>query len=246
MKKYKSLLYREWKLSSKHYISRLCLLLMATVLMALVVGFMDATGGGFAVFISYLLVALAAGLISEDNGVFKADINSDWMTYSYALPVTALDKAVTRYILKLITVVLGMIFGILCAMGICAMAKVTLSGNMIMHFFLILDVCLAYDLVTDAVVLRARDAEEFKKMSIISYGVLFGAIFILPELIPSDKLDPVLKAMDGNASPEQVGSLLKPLVESIDKIGVVAIPLMIVLLVVGFAFAWKNFERRGA
>ncbi|MBQ8326050.1 MAG: ABC-2 transporter permease [Lachnospiraceae bacterium] len=246
MKKYKSLLYREWKLSSKHYISRMCLLLMATILMALVVGFMDATGGGFAVFISYLLVALAAGLTSEDNGVFKSDINSDWMTYSYALPITALDKAITRYILKLITVVLGMAFGILCAMGICAMVEVALSSNMIMHFFLILDVCLAYDLVTDALVLRARDTEELKKWSIISYSVMFGAIFVLPEFIPSDELDPILNAMDENASPEQVGSLLKPLIESIDKIGVVAIPLMIVLLVVGFVFAWKNFERRGA
>lgn len=246
MKKYKSLLYREWKLSSKHYFIRLGLLLLCTGLFTMIIGILDGPDAPFATFMAYLMVALAASLISEDNGVFKSDINANWMRYSYALPVTALDKAIVRYILKLITIIIGMAFAILCAVGVCVMKGVTISGNMIMHFFLILDVCLAYGLITDALVLRVRDTEELKKMSVITYIIVFGVIFVLPVLIPFDKLYPTLNAMDENALPEQVGNMLKPLIEMMNSIGVIAVPLMFVLLVFGFIFAWKNFERREA
>lgn len=226
MNKYKSLLYREWKLSRGHYLIRLVLLLLFVGVIVFVCGFLDGPDASFDITTSYLFVVVAATVASGDNGVFKSDINSNWMRYSYTLPVTAFEKAVVRYMIRFLAIVLGMSIAILCTVGICVAKDGSLSGNTIMHFFLILDVCLINDMLIEMIILRARNTEGLKKMNTIADAVVFGCIFITV-LILFVKRDEVLSMLD-----------------FVNAIGFLAIPLMIVLLIIGFIFAWKNLERR--
>lgn len=249
MKKYKSLLYREWKLASKHYCTRAGLFLLFAVLAVFICMFLEGLEF-FEVVLAYLGATLAATLASEDSGVFASDMNSDWMQYSYALPVTGFDKAVARYILKLITIVVGMVIAIACAAGLCTFGNSSISTNMVMHFFFIMDVILVYDMLVEALVLRANSVDEMKKMNMIVWGVMMCIILVVPKLIPTDNLDQLLLVIEENltetGSPQKILEALTPLVDGINAVNFLAIPIMLVLLVIGFIFTWKNFERRGA
>ena len=111
MLKYKSLVYREWKLSSRHYILKFMMVLLFTTLFALALKFavnsgsMDAVDGVNPSQIAFLvstLIGLATAIIAaEDNGVHNQDVKVNWARYSYALPITAFEKTVTKYIFKL-------------------------------------------------------------------------------------------------------------------------------------------------
>ena len=81
MKSIRSLFYREIRLSARHYIIRLLLLVLVVgfaALSLLVTGQNSAHTGedmsGFTVMLTYIIAVIAGVVIAEDNGVFKADI----------------------------------------------------------------------------------------------------------------------------------------------------------------------------
>ena len=109
MKLYRSLVYRELKLTWKHM---MILLMLSSILCGIILSiigfvmqdeeFVEALSGILA-----LVTAVASG---GNNGIHKADINAGWKRYSYVLPVTSSQKALTDLMVKLIYIALfGMI-----------------------------------------------------------------------------------------------------------------------------------------
>lgn len=99
MKSIRSLFYREMRLSARHYMIRLLLLVLVVgfaALSLLVTGQNSAYAGddmsGFTVMLTYIIAVIAGVVIAEDNGVFKADMDAGWLRYSYALPMSAASK----------------------------------------------------------------------------------------------------------------------------------------------------------
>lgn len=256
MKKYKSLIFRELRLSRKHYITGtlLTVLLAAFMVLAMFVSGGEAINNGesldvFALFMSYAIAAVATGCFTSDNGISKADMNSGWQRYSYVLPVTAFEKAAARYAVKLIAITIGMAVAIIGAAVVSAVGGSTLKFGTVLSFWILLDAFLIYDVFYQTIILRAKDKKSLKKMGYIASGIAFFVFFILPEFIPEGKMsadiDAFMKDMETMESPAGMNKYIDSFV--IPEIwGIIGIILMFVLLAVGFIVTWKNYERREA
>ena len=261
MEKYKSLLYREWKITKKFYLLRIVLLVLFTALLGGVVKFVvNASTGPEAVagaaenidwaliFFFYLLVLFMAAASGEDNGVYKSDVSSGWLKYSWALPVTAHEKAVTKYVFRGILVLAGTIYMFASVGAICAITGFAHMKTVVYAFFWGLDAILAYTIVKDFIVMNAVDMKSLKKMWNIVF-IAFVIVFELPYILdvirgvpPEDLIDEKLKAIVENGD----YSVAIELVSIPDFWGYIGILLLFVIFVVGFLLSRKSFERRSA
>lgn len=254
MKRLSSLFYREMKLSARHYIVRLLLLVLIVgfaALSLLVVGSNSAHGeedmSGFTVMLIYIIAVVAGVVVSEDNGVFKADMGANWLRYSCALPIAAVQKALTRTLVKLLSIIVGMGVTIAGAAAVCAMTGSTLEASAIMNFILILDIFLLYDMIQQIFILRATDADEFKRNKLFGSIVAIIVIVLGLEFIPIDLsgLEAAMELIPEMKSPAEMKEL-GTLFEMPEAMGYFAVPVMIVILAVGFITSWKALERRAA
>ncbi|MBQ8172108.1 MAG: hypothetical protein IJZ95_08985 [Oscillospiraceae bacterium] len=252
MKSIRSLFYREMRLSARHYIIRFLLLVLVVgfaALSLLVTGQNSAHTGedmsGFTVMLTYIIAVVAGVVISEDNGVFKADMDAGWLRYSYALPMSAAKKALTRTLVKLLSVAVGMAVTVAGAAAVCAMNGSSLDLTTILNFVLILDIFLLYDMVQQIFILRATDADELKRNKLIGGVVGVGAILLVTEFLPIDisGLEKAMELIPEMKSPAEM-SQLGELFELPEIVGYFGIPAMLVILGVGFFASWKALERR--
>lgn len=106
MKQYRSLIYRELKLTRKRFILMLILFLLMAILMMIPLflgGFSELDESPLEIVILFSCAfALIGGLMAgTNNGLQKADINSGWKRYSFVLPATAKQQALSDLMLKL-------------------------------------------------------------------------------------------------------------------------------------------------
>lgn len=265
--KYKSLLFREWKVSKKFYLLRIVLLLLCTLMLGGLMVYITTTGvvetvvvegetvpaaegatDWAFIFLLYLLVLFMAATSGEDTGVYKADVNSGWLKYSWALPVTAHEKAVTKLTFRGIVVLIGTVYMFVSIGVISAIAGFTHMKTVVYAFFWCLDFCLLLDTIRDFVIMRAVDMKAVKKMGNIALLVIIVAID-LPYFMkamqgtpPEDILDSKMVTMMKNND----FSGLTELITIPDLWGWVGILLLFVILIGGFLLSRKNFERRNA
>ena len=240
------------RLSARHYVIRLLLLVLVVgfaALSLLVTGQNSAHAGedmsGFTVMLTYIIAVVAGVVISEDNGVFKADMDAGWLRYSYALPMSAAKKALTRMLVKLLFIVVGMLVTVAGAAVVCAMNGTSLELKTILTFVLILDIFLLYDMVQQMFILRATDADEFKRNKFLGGVAGVIAVVLVTEFLPIDisGLEEAMELIPEMKSPAEMAEL-GALFEIPEIIGYLGIPFMLVILGVGFFASWKALERR--
>lgn len=267
MEKYKSLLFREWKVSKKFYLLRIVLLLLFTLMLGGLMVYLSNTGAVETVvvegetvpaaegamdvafiFLSYLLVLFMAAASGEDNGVYKSDVNSGWLKFSWALPVTAHEKAVTKLTFRGIVVLIGTVYMFVSIGMISGITGFAHMKTVVFAFFWCLDFCLLLDTIRDFVIMRAVDMKAVKKMGNIALLVIIVAID-LPYFMkamqgtpPEDILDSKMVTMMKN---NDISGLTE-LVTIPDLWGGIGILLLFVILIGGFLLSRKNFERRNA
>lgn len=256
--KYKSLVYREWKVSKKFYAPRVALLGLFLILVGYVVimfATVPATDAAEVetktlgeLFLSYLFVACIAAMVGDDNGVHKADVDTGWLRFSWALPLTAFETAMGKYIFKVQLILVGTLFMLVSVGAFTVLTDFTLMADVVYAFFWGLDVVLLFNLFNNLIVLRAVDKKTLKKLSTIS-GIVAVALFFLPDI-----LFLVKGATAGESFYSQVeqafatmnNAKLIDLLTIPDFWGWVGILLLFVILVAGFVVAWKSYERRNA
>lgn len=104
----------------------------------------------------------ATACLTADN-VFKSDLNSGWLKYSYALPITPLMRAAVRTARLFITTAAGSVFCIINIAAICAFTGNPFSIGCIALQAASIDIVLLYLIINDFFVFSARDAELLKK-----------------------------------------------------------------------------------
>ena len=255
MKKYSSLIFRELKLGKKAYIGSFALIVVFALLMLLS---MFVSGGQyvkngesmdvFAICLSYMFAALTAGCIAGDSGVFKSDIASGWRIYSFALPVTALEKTIAKYAVKLVVIIIGAVLAFIGSALIHKVGGSTLPSAVMFCYFICLDLFLIIDIVYQAVILCADDMKSLKKLGTIAGGI--GAVILLAlEFIPSgvseSELEAFMTEVETASSPvilnKYIGFVTIP-----DAAGIIGIAFTVVILIAGFIVTLKNNERREA
>lgn len=244
MRKYKSLLFREYKLSRNHYLFRLVILILfiGLVFLTLLLNREESqeTKDSIAMFMSLLFAMMSGFVCADDDGVYRSDINIGWYTYSYCLPVSLWEKVIVRYLIKIFAILVGAGITALGCQAIAIGAETRADMRMMFVFLLIADIYLLFQIAIDFVSLMAKDAKESKKLLIIFVCIVLGIIILGPNLISADLFDMPGDEL-GVILPNRIVDVVMKL---IDKLDLFVFPLLIVLFATGFGLTYKIYERR--
>lgn len=235
MTRFRSLLYHEFQLSKKGIIIRLGLLMlwagfMWAVMLSIAANGQDLTalsGVEEAMIVITALVCVTASLVMDD--VFKADLYSGWLIYSYALPVTPFERAAVRFARRFMMCAVGMAFSLINTAAMCALVKAPFGYKYIAEHIIVLDALLLFCIIEHFFTLSARNSDDLKKAAIRSDFVTFG-IYAVVGVIFFVNFD--IKDPEGIKLPEiGSGSL------------VWALTLMILLAATSFAITYRRLSR---
>lgn len=182
MAAFRSLLYREFRLCKKDNIIRVALIASYTVMMWFAVitarGIEEVEIGSIANTICVMLsaVCIASCLCLDD--VYKSDINSGWLKYSYALPITPLMRSAVRAVRLFITTAAGVIFSVVNAAGLCAVAGNSFGMGYIVLQIAAADLVLVILIIRDLFMFSAKNTEALKKAEAYSSFAIM-AVFAL-------------------------------------------------------------------
>lgn len=171
MTKLRSLLFREFKICKKLYIIRFLVLFafFAFVIAGnflfinLFEGLPENIMKSFTNVFSMLTVLYSTMVFAEDN-TFKSDLNSGWNNYSYALPLTASERAAVKLIRFISTLGISVLLGMACVIIINKIAGTQFQIGYVILQFIFLDSLLFSKIIIDFFVLRARNTDEYRKM----------------------------------------------------------------------------------
>ena len=184
MKLYRSLVYRELKLTRKRFLLMLILFLLLALLMLtpiMLVFFLQPAEGEesplelIPLFVG--IIALTGGFLAgTNNGLQKADISTGWKRYSFVLPTTAKQQALSDLLVKLMLILL---FGLLSA-AFAMIYSVTANYN---AFGLMLNIYLgavcAVMLIDVAYSYIIMFAKSKKDLAVIGVAAFLGAGLII-------------------------------------------------------------------
>ncbi|MGN0622383.1 MAG: ABC-2 transporter permease [Oscillospiraceae bacterium] len=173
MTKLRSLIFREFKVSQKLYITRFLVLFAFYAFAAVVTFFITDFFRGqpenesmirsFTEMFSMLVILYSTMVFAGDN-TFKSDLNSGWHNYSYALPITACERAAVTLLRFIGTLGTSVLLGMVCVFIINSIAGTQFQIGYVILQFILLDFLLLSKIIGDFFVLRARNTDEFKKL----------------------------------------------------------------------------------
>lgn len=163
MAAFRSLLYREFRLCKKYNIIRIALIAAYTVMMwfAMITadGIEEVEIGSIANTICVMLSAVCIACCLCLDDVYKSDINSGWLKYSYALPITPLMRSAVRAVRLFVTTAAGAVFSVVNAAGFCAVAGNTFGMGYIVLQIAAADLVLVILIIRDLFMFSAKNTE---------------------------------------------------------------------------------------
>lgn len=193
MTKFKSLLYYEFRVSRKNLISVGIVVFLQTLLCwaMLIVFSLDPESNyadkeilNTAISIQVLTMSFVCGFIATGvEEVFKNDISSGWLNYSYALPISAKMRAAVRMARTAISAAVCLVWGAVNIIVLCAVGGIDLAGGSIALMFFSFTFSLVNATLMDFFILSARTDEELKKMNTryayASTGLILAVIAVI-------------------------------------------------------------------
>lgn len=186
--KFRSLMYREFRLSRKLIMLQFGLLLAWIALawgMMLSLDANELAGEELPRMVDTVILMNALvgtmSLLMYEN--FKADINSGWLTYSYALPIKPVERTAARFIRRLSVSLASVLLSLCNAAAICAYMGKPFGVNYVVWYVAILAAVILFSLPNDIFILRARSGADMKKMQTVSGLVMFGLMIVMVAVI---------------------------------------------------------------
>ncbi len=191
--KFKSLMYREWRVSRKGNIIRACLLLgwVILIIAATTTGIsntddltnMDAESGEALNFVRVSalytgFIAFACAFAMED--VFTADLNSGWLRYSYTLPITPFERALARSVRRNVCGVIALVISFVTGIAICAVGNAEYKLEYAVFNFIMWDVGVILSMF-ELPKLAGRSTDDIKQINkkmILPNIIFYGSIII--------------------------------------------------------------------
>lgn len=256
MAKFKSLVFRELKISRKHYLMGLALIAFFSIMLGLSVRVVYAeqlkdgeTPDILVLFCSYVVSALAATNAVSDGTVFQADIASGWSRYSFALPVSAFEKTFVKYAIKAMMLVAGAVVVLVVSSVLYATSGVgTISPSVMFCYFICADLFMIIDIVYQSIAIRADNQKMLKRLGIIAGVVVFAALIVI-DLIVLGGSDPEIEAVMREIEQADSPAIFNKYIHYVtipSAAGIIGIVLVFVIFAAGFAVMVKNHGRRKA
>lgn len=244
MNKYKSLLWREIKIAKKNYLGRSMVILAFGVMVFL--ASLIASKDDFSDFSStdlmgmaYMFSFLVSFCMMADNEVDSSDDNVGWTEYSYVLPISYKNRAITKFIIRICSVLIGLIICIVFSLFLKTFCDINCFWiNLNLYISVALLAILGINLIF---CIKSYIPEEYKKIFFLLVGIVAVVavgigIFILLDKLPGlkdIKLED-LKVLVTVFS-EKMGSALLTLV---------LVFLMIPIFIFDFFITKNKFERK--
>ncbi|MBR5513449.1 MAG: ABC-2 transporter permease [Ruminococcus sp.] len=189
MTKLRSLLFRELKLTRKTNILMFFLLIVMSGFYTVGIYAVknDPESGNMAEIMVLMLSSVLSVLCSMpglmQNESFVKDINSNWLRYSYTLPVTSKERAVVKVLHKNGGVIILMLLFYLPAVALfCHIAETEFLGTYVTVYALVYAAMMLVGMLSSFFTLSARSVDEYKKQS-TRYGLTSLVVLIIAALI---------------------------------------------------------------
>ena len=256
MKLYRSLIYRELKLTRKRCILMLILFLLLSLLMLLPIMIGGLSGDSemeedllSIVWLASGIVALTGGFLAgTNNGLQKTDINSGWKRYSFILPPTAKQQALSDLLTKLCYILL---FGLLSAAFVLVCKNITginitIEGIdpvcMMLNIYLgAVCAVMLVDIAYSYIMMFANDKKQLKLISALAFvgaGAVLRVFGLFPGMNKTEK-----PAEDGPMISEEAINKFETFLSS-GKTSLCILAVFVVLCVLFFLAMWRSHERR--
>ena len=256
MKLYRSLIFRELKLTHKRFLLMLILFLLLAALMLTPIMLGGLSGDSemdedliSIVWLASGVVALTGGFLAgTNNGLQKADINSGWKRYSFILPPTAKQLALSDLLTKLCYILffglLSVAFLMVCKIvagintavegidPICRMLNIYLGA---VCAVMLVDIAYSY------IMMFANDKKQLKLISALAFvgaGAVLKVFGLFPGMNKTEK-----PAEDGPMISEEAVNKFETILCS-EKILLCILAVFVVLCVLFFLAMWRSHERR--
>ena len=247
MKLYRSLIYRELKLTRKRCILMLILFLLLSLLMLtpIMLGGLsepDEESPVEMVLLFVGIVSLTGGFMAgTNNGLQKADINSGWKRYSFVLPPTAKQQAISDLFVKLCYILFFGLLSAAFALIYTIAADFNAFGIMLNIYLGAVCAVMLVDIAYSYIVMFANDKNQFKVIGVIAF---FGAGFVLRVFGLFPGMNKTEKTTEDGAllSDEKFNRLMSVLTSHQTTLCILAV--LVVLCVLFFLVMWRSRERR--
>ena len=256
MKLYRSLIFRELKLTRKRFLLMLILFLLLAALMLtpIMLGGFSAPAEGEDAPVEMILlfvgtVALTGGFLAgTNNGVQKADISAGWKRYSFVLPTTAKQQALSDLLVKLCYI---LFFGLLSAAFVLVCNIISGINTAVEGFNPVCTMLNTYlgavcavmlvDIAYSYIMMFANDKNQLKIIGVIAF-VGAGVVFRVFDLFPG--MNKTEHPAEGGAliSEETVSKIEKILCS--EKTSLCIFAVFVVLCALFFLAMWRSHERR--
>lgn len=183
MAKYRSLLFKEMKLSIRHYGFMVLMIIMLIAIGCLGIFVNMEEPPEEVIVLAYFMVnclAVISGCaFSWETDVDRMDKTSGFSVYVLALPVKALDRAIVSYYVRIMAIIAGFIFAAIGKVLIGKIANAALVNSFCFAYFLIvcIGLYLSVCLKGTAFFIKTTDKAE-KILAIVVFIILGGALFI--------------------------------------------------------------------
>ena len=189
----KALVWREWRIIRKGYLSAMIMLFMVAgffwlIRLSMSVGnlapiFGDSEilkeFGGLLYYSGTVLVAVVAYTSVSDVSVVTADLNANWLRYSFALPITPAARATSHYIIKLIKLAVGFGFAVLNGVLSAKVMHIPFTSDMVWFLTALLAAMILCDALSVFFNSQARTSAGLQAAQVKAMGPMIAAVMIV-------------------------------------------------------------------
>ena len=189
----KALVWREWRIIRRGYLSSMIMLFMVAgffwlIRLSMSVGnlapiFGDSEilkeFGGLLYYSGTVLVAVVAYTSVTDVSVLTADLNANWLRYSFALPITPAARATSRYIIKLIKLAVGFGFAMLNGVLSAKVMHIPFTSDMVWFLTALLAAMILCDALSVFFNSQARTSAGLQAAQVKVMGTMIAVVMIV-------------------------------------------------------------------
>ena len=192
------------------------------------------------------------GLITLiDNGLTKEDIFAGWTRYSRALPVSPIQKTASSFMVKGLVMAVMLAFTIIQALmiQICTGVELNILPASINLFLIGAFDGAVFTLIQQIIYLRFNKKQDIKKVGLIAFAVFYVTGSLLSRLTSGgESLSEKMRKMADSGDSVQSTEMIKRYITTTGsvKITLIALALLAVTLAVHFIIMKKSYERREA
>lgn len=187
--KFRSLMFRELRLSKKGIILQFSLQLLmiaaewAMMLTSVGEGDFSAEQISGTADILIMTNALMGTMYLMLDEIFKADINSGWLEFSYALPITPFERTAARLAHRASVCIAGAALSLCGAAAICAYTGKPFGANQIFRHIVVFAAAILLNIPNNIFVLRARKRGGLKKAQTAAGLTMTGLMIAMVAVI---------------------------------------------------------------